>query len=156
MRIALFAWESFDSVFVECGPKKHTPRSADQRLDCPHGVGGDAQVTAGQVLRRVVGVGGAGERQHSDRLRKAKHDLSRRGLLARGEPDDQRIAKLSIPLPPEFGKITIASETNNRGRRAHMTLYEASRDVLRSHALNPLLAKWLTCSSLTPAPVVKK
>ena len=41
----------------------------------------------------MLGVGGAGQRQHPDRLREAEHDLGRRGLAPRGKAGDQRVAQ---------------------------------------------------------------
>ena len=46
MRIALFAGSRSIRFSWSEGRKKY-PTSADQRLDCPHGVVGDAQVAAG-------------------------------------------------------------------------------------------------------------
>ncbi len=68
------------------------------------------------------------------------------------------LAKLLIPLLPEFAgeNITIASETNNRGRRC---LYDALRGEQRCITVTrseSAFGKWLTCSSSTPVPVVKK
>src|SRR4051794_31707226 len=59
--------------------------SASQRLDCLHRFRGECQIAAGQILLHMLSPGGAGQRNHPDAAREAKHSLGWSDVRACGE-----------------------------------------------------------------------